>query len=1482
MGIAVLGPLEVDGTASSLGLRDRVVLQALAVSPGVPVSADALAEAIWGEDLPASWPKVVQGCVVRIRKALGADAIETSPQGYRLVHHADHIDHLKFGRLLERARELVAAREPERAAYVLREALRLWRGEPFAELLEWPPGRVATERLVELRLEAEDLLTEAELLAGHHRAALAPAQRMVREAPLRERRWGLLALALYQDGRQAEALQTLKRARRVLLDELGLDPGPDLVTLEQAILNQDPSLAVAATITEPSAECPYPGLVAYDIVDAATFYGREEATASCLRRLDESGVLAVVGPSGCGKSSLARAGVAAALERDGLRVHVVAPGSHPMSAMTAVPRHPGTVLVVDQCEEALALAEGSPERTEFFEALVEFTQRHQLVVTMRADRIGELSPHPGFARLVESGLYLLGPMIEPDLRRAIEGPAAQAGLRLEPGLVDLLVREVAGEPAALPLLSHVLRQTWRLREGDTLTVEGYAATGGVREAVAQSAEGVFRGLDAHQQAMLRELMLRLVAPDEGGDPVRTRVPRRSVAGDDAHARLVEQLLGARLLASDGDTVEIAHESLAVAWPRLRSWLDEDVDGLRIMRHLSVAAESWDELGRPDSELYRGVRQARASEWHSRTQASLTGAELDFLGASAALADKEQRTAEAQVRRERRLNQRLRGGLAAVAALLAVAIVAGALALTAADRADQEAAAAAHQARAADARRLGAEALRSEDLDRSLLLAAAGVALDNSVDTRNYLLATLARGPSLAGSARSAARILSLGVNTATGQVATMAGDDVGLELFDGQTLRRVSPPEKVQGGAVVLSPDGQRYAVAMWPGLVEKGREPPVLLLDGTGARSGVQLGGFPSGFHVFNKLGFSPNGRWLAVSMRHLRGEKADVTGVWDLRSPSRPLAMFERDDSAPTVSPDGSTLYSMGAGGGRLQVTDLPSGKVRQVVSPSDLGVRQLDEVLAQSPDGRTLAVGAGVEAVILDASTLKPRAFLSGQGSTSGLAFSTDGTHVAASGDRLTVWDVSGADPVEVLSQKSSAAQPHFSRDGKTLYTATFAGLVQAWDLAGDRRFIAAQLAAPLGWDPPVTRISPDRTKVAYVGWGPRFQVRDVATGKLGPVVAPEMEQRPYTDLAWHPDSTTLNITSGDPVVRTWDSTTGRQLTEHRLGPPGSREGASIAFFSVDGKHLLVGTTTGRLHVLDARTLDPVREPIQVYTQESGEPNPREIVGFVPSGDLRTAYLPDAIVDYRAGTLRPVPDLGFPVVDLFPSPDGKRLLVNTGDTGVGLLDATSMSGSPGPAPLRRVGRLLDPVQRRRLPRRQRERGPPQPLGRPDGRLPRHRDRRRGRRPGLLRRTTPTCSSPAPAAPSSPGTSTPAPGSRLPAAWPGAPSPNRSGATTCPNARSCRSARPDRTHAASGAGARRRTRLARGRGRPVPAAGRQGPRRPPQPALTGRYLRAPSAPAPSRRRSGWTTRQVCRAAGFRDRPRLPHGSAWRPSPRP
>ena len=659
-------------------------------------------------------------------------------------------------------------------------------------------------------------------------------------------------------------------------------------------------------------------------------------------------------------------------------------------------------------------------------------------------------------------------------------------------------------------------------------------------------------------------------------------------------------------------------------------------------------------------------------------ATLTDTERDFLHASAALADKEQRATEAQVRRERRLNQRLRGGLAALAALLAVAIVAGTVAYTAAQRADQ-------QALAADARRLGAEALRSEDLDRSLLLAAAGVRLDNSPDTRASLLATLDRGPALTRTAHSAGHLLSVAVDPRSGRVATTAADGVGLEMYDGLSLDRMAIREHLSAGSVFADPDGSGFAVSVSADQVKAGVEPPILLLDPTGARSAVQLGGFPRDYQVYDNFGFapssrwnmgySPRGRWFAASLRDLGGTRPDLTLVWDLHSPDRPVAQFAlTDGKAPMVSTDGRTLYSMSNDQGRLVVTNLPSGSQRRVVTGADLGVRQLDPVLVESPDGSTLAVGAGVEAVLVDAATLKPKTYLSGQGATSALAFSPDGTRVAATGDRLVVWDVTGGEPVQLLSQAGPVDDPQFSPDTTTVFTKTFAGVLEAWDLAGTHRFIAARPGQHLAWKEGFDRISPDGRKVAYVQLGPRFRVRDLVTGALGPLVTTSMPQGSYLDIAWHPDSTIINMTSGDPVVRTWDSRTGRQIAERRLAPQPSTEGAAIAFFSVDGKYLLVGTTAGRIHVLDAHTLVPAREPIQVHTGGPGKAAQLDVFDFTPSGDRHTVYLNDAIVDYVAGTVRPWPDLGSAVISRFPSPDGRRLLIGT-ETGTGLLDTTTM---------------------------------------------------------------------------------------------------------------------------------------------------------------------------------------------------------------
>jgi hypothetical protein len=138
------------------------------------------------------------------------------------------------------------------------------------------------------------------------------------------------------------------------------------------------------------------------------------------------------------------------------------------------------VLIVDQAEEAVTLCEDPDEVAAFFAALAEHAGSSRLVVVLRADRFGDLATHGEFARLVEQGLHVLTPMSADSLRDAIEGPAHRAGLRLEPGLVELLIAEVEGQPGALPHLSHALRQTWERREGSVLTLDGYRAASGTR------------------------------------------------------------------------------------------------------------------------------------------------------------------------------------------------------------------------------------------------------------------------------------------------------------------------------------------------------------------------------------------------------------------------------------------------------------------------------------------------------------------------------------------------------------------------------------------------------------------------------------------------------------------------------------------------------------------------------------------------------------------------------------------------------------------------------------------------------------------------------------------------------------------------------------------------------------------------------------------------------------------------------------------
>jgi len=245
--LRLLGPLEFDGVTLPGG-KPRALLARLGLDAGRVVAVDVLVEALWGERPPPSAHKVLQAHVSTLRKAIGADAIQTRPPGYALRARTDVAS---FESLAESARK-----EPDaaRRARLYRDALSLWRGAALVEFRREPFGFAAARRLAELRLEALGRRIEAELELGEHERLVAELQALVEQEPLREQLRRQLMLALYRCGRQAEALACSREGRRLLVDQLGIEPSPALQELERAILRQDTGLRAA--VAGPSARGP--------------------------------------------------------------------------------------------------------------------------------------------------------------------------------------------------------------------------------------------------------------------------------------------------------------------------------------------------------------------------------------------------------------------------------------------------------------------------------------------------------------------------------------------------------------------------------------------------------------------------------------------------------------------------------------------------------------------------------------------------------------------------------------------------------------------------------------------------------------------------------------------------------------------------------------------------------------------------------------------------------------------------------------------------------------------------------------------------------------------------------------------------------------------------------------------------------------------------------------------------------------------------
>ena len=295
--IRLLGPFEVlvgARPAEVTGPKRHALLALLALRGGRMVPVEVLVDAVWGEQVPAAPRNAVQHHVSRLRTALGAESIAAAPDGYALVGAT--VDALRFEELLARARSAGRAGDAGQAAELVARALALWRGRPLQGLPDSPWVDAEAARLEGLRTDALEEQFEAALALGEHVEVVGRIRRVLAEHPFRERLWEQLMLALYRSGRQAEALEAFGQARRVLAEQLGVEPGPGLQRLQAAILAHDPALASLPVAAAPRGRLPAP---------VTSLVGRQQALAEAAELVGRHRLVTLIGPPGVGKSRLA-------------------------------------------------------------------------------------------------------------------------------------------------------------------------------------------------------------------------------------------------------------------------------------------------------------------------------------------------------------------------------------------------------------------------------------------------------------------------------------------------------------------------------------------------------------------------------------------------------------------------------------------------------------------------------------------------------------------------------------------------------------------------------------------------------------------------------------------------------------------------------------------------------------------------------------------------------------------------------------------------------------------------------------------------------------------------------------------------------------------------------------------------------------------------------------------------------------------------
>ncbi|WP_435281276.1 nSTAND1 domain-containing NTPase [Streptomyces koelreuteriae] len=1059
------------------------------------------------------------------------------------------------------------------------------------------------------------------------------------------------------------------------------------------------------------AGAPYRGLARYEPGDRALFFGRDRLVDELRHLVCEHRFAVVFGASGSGKSSLLRAGLIPSLREEiadrsrAAVLRVFTPGARPARTyghlLAPAEGEPESWVVVDQFEEVFTLCRDGAERARFLDLLLaarDPESRLRVLIAVRADFYARCTEHRELADALVRAALLVGPMTAGELRETVVKPAQAAGLLVERELTARIVEEVLDQPSALPMLSHALLETWRRRKGRLLTLAAYEAAGGVRGAIAASAEQVHGQLTPDQARTARLLLLRLVEPGQGTPDTRRALSRTDLEewADRNVPEVVERLARARLLTVDEEAVHLAHEALISCWPRLHGWVEESRERLRHHRWLTEAARVWLEHDCDPGALYRGSRLVRAQELFPDHvgDPALTVAERSFLAAGFEAREAERRAASLSRRRARVV-------VSALSALLATALVAGLVAWQQhQDNARQ------HTANAARRIAAVADGLRTTDPRAALLLGVAAWRMAPLPETRRALLGSLAQ-PEPDAFTDPAPGYASRRFLVDSGRVL-LSVDDGTWRTWDVTTRRRTGVGRLPKGEVRAVGPDGRLLAVAVdggtrlwdtaagrWTGVprapdrhdLDVGPSGRSYLLGGSGP-DGVRLRSVADDRLLFEAKGVdradvapSADDRLVAVC------PDGGTPQVWDTATHRALPGAWQKAGGG--LCDEGASLTVLGGGTGRgdgrfavatpegVRIWDIGSG--RQVADLADPGVRYA----SFSGDGSFMATACADEVRIWrlsDTPSLVFRHPLANQHVHGGLAWDP-GTPVLRYLEGGTVHTLDLTTTVTAAWRDRPLDAVLVSPDGRTFATAELSplrGPGRAYGFAlratDDGRLIRALPAPPVSPDSglPLMSYSPDGRSLVYGlsstgrrGGPQRFTVWNV-TGDRARGAVDLSTGTAVVGVALSPGGRTLYATrrpaAGELRNEAWDTVSGR------------REGVAAGSRPA-GTPLLV-RPDGRLIVGDNRVAGLPDGPGTARDLVQGERISAlafSIDGRVLAASDRTGRVAlwDGGLRHRAGILRNLFPSSFAgsapeeVSALALSPDGRTLAVG-GDTG------------------------------------------------------------------------------------------------------------------------------------------------------------------------------------------------------------------------